>query len=117
MSKFFTGPNIIAGAGLTGAIVYFASRGNMFETHGAQNVANAYSRGGGSKTHLPGVATKRGEQSDTDDTRSRQENPRGIDTEYFKENQASQKSDEYKGGGAPFGKKLNEAAYGHKDGK
>jgi len=31
MSKgFFTGPNIAAGAALTGAIVYFASRGNMY---------------------------------------------------------------------------------------
>ena len=29
MSKFLTGPNIIAGAGLTGAIVYFATRENM----------------------------------------------------------------------------------------
>ncbi|GIZ49744.1 hypothetical protein CKM354_001277100 [Cercospora kikuchii] len=117
MSKFLTGPNIIAGAGLTGAIVYFATRENMFETHGTQNIANAYSRAGGSKTHAPGIATKLGEQSDAEDTRSRQENPKGVDTEYFKENHASQKSDAHKGGGAPFGKKLNEAAYGHEGGK
>ncbi|USW57473.1 hypothetical protein Slin15195_G107920 [Septoria linicola] len=116
MSKFFTVPNVAAAAGLTGAVVYFASRENVFNTHGAENVANAYSRGGGSTTHLPGVATKRGTPGDAADTRSPQENPKGIDTDYFKEHHAQQKAGEA-GGGAPFGKKLNEASYGHKDGK
>ncbi|EMF10298.1 uncharacterized protein SEPMUDRAFT_151282 [Sphaerulina musiva SO2202] len=117
MSKgFFTGPNIAAGAALTGAIVYFASRGNMYETHGAQNVANAYSRGGGTKTHAAGVATKLGEAGTTDETKVHQQDAKGIDTEYYKEHHAQQRIGE-PGGGAPFGKKLNEASYGHKEGK
>jgi hypothetical protein len=53
---------------------------------------------------------------DADNVVSPQLHPKGIDTEYFKEHHAQQKSNEA-GGGAPFGKKLNESAYGHKDGK
>lgn len=45
-----------------------------------------------------------------------QQDAKGIDTEYYKEHHAQQRIGE-PGGGAPFGKKLNEASYGHKEGK
>ena len=41
-------------------LLSFANQTNSLETFGTQNIANAYSRGGGSDTHLPGIATTRG---------------------------------------------------------
>ncbi|KAF7188165.1 hypothetical protein HII31_10450 [Pseudocercospora fuligena] len=115
MSKILTPLNAAIGAGVVGVIAYLGSkRTGPIETFGSQNIADRYSAGGASKTHAPAVATKRG--GDPDHVTSNQLNPKGIDTEHFKEHQAGQKAVE-SGGGAPFGKTLNESAYGHKGGK
>ncbi|KAK5122469.1 hypothetical protein LTR85_004053 [Meristemomyces frigidus] len=62
--------------------------GNLFETPGTKNIGDSWSRGGGSNTHTPGAATKRG---DKDMTVSTQENPKGIDTPHFQKTQNEQK--------------------------
>ncbi|KAK5132444.1 hypothetical protein LTR08_009055 [Meristemomyces frigidus] len=61
---------------------------NVFETSGAGNIGDAWSRGGGSKTSTPGAATKRGS---VDDTTTNQTNPSGVDTAHFKDRQSDQK--------------------------
>ncbi|KAK4546020.1 hypothetical protein LTR36_002157 [Oleoguttula mirabilis] len=65
--------------------------GNVFETPGTKNIGDSWSRGGGSNTHTPGAATKRG---DKDMTISSQENPKGVDTPQFQKTQNEQKPGE-----------------------
>ncbi|EME79975.1 uncharacterized protein MYCFIDRAFT_56530 [Pseudocercospora fijiensis CIRAD86] len=115
MSKILTPRNAAIGAGVVGVIAYLGSKRTApIETFGSQNVANRFSAGGASKTHTPAIATKLG--GDPDHVTSNQMNPKGIDSKHFKEHIVPQKAGE-SGGGAPFGKTLNESAYGHKDGK
>jgi hypothetical protein len=97
----------LAGAGVATAL--YLIPGNIFNTPGTKNVGSAWSRGGGSTSHSPAIATPLGHE---DQTRSNQIDPQGtlgpillpnksnlqlimvigLPTEHFKENQASQKS-------------------------
>ncbi|CAK4029523.1 Hypothetical predicted protein [Lecanosticta acicola] len=113
MSKFLTPRNAAIFAGVAGAAVFFlpsAKNAKPIETFGTQNIANAYSRGGGSHTHLPGVATPRG---NAEQTASSQINPKGIDTPHFIENVADQKAHDQAG----VKKMLNKSVYGQEKGK
>merc|ERR1711879_573687 len=75
-----------------GAVVAFfptsTPAGNVFETPGVRNIGARYSAGGGSTTHVPGVATKRG---DPESNTSPNETPTGVDTPFFQDRQAEQK--------------------------
>merc|ERR1711915_573959 len=92
MSGFFRPRNLaIAAGGLGAAVVFFPTStpaGNVFETPGVRNIGDIYSAGGGSTTHIPGVATKRG---DPESNTSPNETPTGVDTPFFQERQAEQK--------------------------
>ncbi|SMQ52150.1 unnamed protein product [Zymoseptoria tritici ST99CH_3D7] len=93
--SFFTPRNFAIGAGSVAAIAYIVPKltgGKPIETFGSQNIADRYSAGGGSKTHLPGAATPRGE-GNPDNVTSNQTNPKGVDTKHFKENHSDQKQD------------------------
>merc|ERR1711915_883824 len=92
MSGFFRPRNLaIAAGGLGAAVVFFPTStpaGNVFETPGVRNIGARYSAGGGSDTHIPGVATKRGDPSSKE---APNETPTGVDTPFFQERQAEQK--------------------------
>ncbi|KAL1302241.1 hypothetical protein AAFC00_002664 [Neodothiora populina] len=83
---------------------------NPFQTQATQNVTNRFSSGGGSDVHTPGVATKRGDASVTTND---QINPKGMNTEHYKELQADQRP----GKPGPFDKAFNKSNYGHEQGK
>ncbi|KAI5194960.1 hypothetical protein E4T39_08444 [Aureobasidium subglaciale] len=83
---------------------------NVFETQGSKNIGARWSAGGGSDVHTPGVATTRG---NAEDTQEKQDGPSGINTEHFKENQASQRPGEP----GPFDKAWNKSHYGTDKGK
>ncbi|KAI5201705.1 hypothetical protein E4T42_04277 [Aureobasidium subglaciale] len=83
---------------------------NVFETQGTKNIGARWSAAGGSDVHTPGVATTRGS---AENTQEKQDGPSGINTEHFKENQASQRPGEP----GPFDKAWNKAHYGTEKGK
>ncbi|EGP86283.1 unnamed protein product [Zymoseptoria tritici ST99CH_1A5] len=112
--SFFTPRNFAIGAGSVAAIAYIVPKltgGKPIETFGSQNIADRYSAGGGSKTHLPGAATPRGE-GNPDNVTSNQTNPKGVDTKHFKENHSDQKQDN-----SPAGKVWQNSMYGNDKGK
>ncbi|EME39221.1 hypothetical protein DOTSEDRAFT_47812 [Dothistroma septosporum NZE10] len=111
MSKLYRNAAIAAAAVGAGIFLIPSSKKSVpLETFATQNIANAYSRGGGSDTHLPGVATTRGK---AEETMSNQINPRGVDSKHFVENVADQKLDDKIG---PE-KALTKMAYGQEKGK
>ncbi|KAK4616275.1 hypothetical protein CLAFUW4_10346 [Fulvia fulva] len=113
MSKLYRNAAIAAAAVGAGIFLIPSSKKSVpLETFGTQNIANAYSRGGGSDTHLPGIATTRG-QGKAEETMSKQINPKGVDTKHFVENVADQKADDKSG---PE-KALTKMAYGQEKGK
>ncbi|KAF2429913.1 hypothetical protein EJ08DRAFT_679634 [Tothia fuscella] len=87
-----------------GAAVYFIP-GNVFSTPGTKNIGDAWSRGGGSTTHTPAISTPRGYAEKTE---SNQLNPKGIDTQHFKDNHASQRTDDT----TNAGKEMNRSLHG-----
>ncbi|RMY67684.1 hypothetical protein D0863_07624 [Hortaea werneckii] len=96
MSGFFRPRNLAIAAGGLGAVVVFfptsTPAGNVFETPGVRNIGARYSAGGGSTTHVPGVATKRGVGvGDPESNTSPNETPTGVDTPFFQDRQAEQK--------------------------
>ncbi|KAK7734555.1 hypothetical protein SLS57_000252 [Botryosphaeria dothidea] len=64
------------------------NKNNVFETPGTQNIADRWSAGGGTPTHTPAAATKRG---DPNHVVSPRENPADVTSKSFKENIASQR--------------------------
>ncbi|KAF2702953.1 hypothetical protein K504DRAFT_463966 [Pleomassaria siparia CBS 279.74] len=64
---------------------------NPYKTRGVQNIEDRFSSGGATATHTPGVATQRG--SPTSNESNAQDGHKGVGSEYFKENHASQKTD------------------------
>ncbi|GAB7332889.1 hypothetical protein MBLNU13_g04605t1 [Cladosporium sp. NU13] len=88
--------NIAIGAGAVGAVAFLFPRSikkvapmeNMFETQGVKNVGDRYAAQGGSNTHLPAVATPRG---DPENTISNQTHAKGIGSGTFEQTQADQK--------------------------
>ncbi|KAL9135914.1 MAG: hypothetical protein Q9175_002887 [Cornicularia normoerica] len=63
---------------------------NPFRTPGVQNIENRYSAGGGSKNHLPGAATKRG---DYDSVVGNTETAKGIGSPHHEAHYQGQKPD------------------------
>ena len=61
---------------------------NPFRTPAVQNIESRYSAGGGSQTHLPGAATKRG---DYDNVVPNIDSHKGVGTKHFQEKVADQK--------------------------
>merc|ERR1712014_43992 len=114
MSGFFRPRNLaIAAGGLGAAVVFFPTStpaGNVFETPGVRNIGDRYSAGGGSTTHIPGVATKRGDPSNNS---SPNETPTGVDTPFFQERQAEQKV----GTSGKLGSAYHAAHYGEANSK
>ncbi|KAF2084199.1 hypothetical protein K490DRAFT_68983 [Saccharata proteae CBS 121410] len=98
---------VVAGAlGLMYAVPKLSGdTSSVFETQASQAIGDRYSAGGGSTTHLPATATKRG---DPNNVVPRHNNPKGIDTEHFKENVSSQRPGEP----GPFDKSWNKTHYG-----
>ena len=61
MNGLFRPRNLAIVGGLAGAVYVVPSlMPNVFETQGTKNIGDRWSVGGGSNTHTPGVATKRG---------------------------------------------------------
>ncbi|MCJ1366290.1 hypothetical protein MMC16_005418 [Acarospora aff. strigata] len=81
----------------------------LFSTPGVQNIENRFSSGGGTKTHIPGAATKRG---DADNTVSSREGDHGIGSDKFREKVGEQKPDP-----SGFDKAWNKMNYGQDKGK
>ncbi|CZT18052.1 uncharacterized protein RCC_03890 [Ramularia collo-cygni] len=114
MSQFFSPRNVAIGVGLGGLLfaVPRVMEGKKIETFGSQNIAERYSAGGGTKTHLPGVATPRA--GDPDNESSRKMNGHtGIGTKAFKENHEDQKV----GDPGAIGKAWHQSQYGSDKGK
>ena len=63
---------------------------NPFRTPGVKNIEGRYSSGGGSKNHLPGAATKRGDYDSVD---GNTETAKGIGSPHHKDNYQGQKPD------------------------
>lgn len=63
---------------------------NPFRTPGVQNIENRYSAGGGSKNHLPGAGTKRG---DPDQVVGNTETDKGIGSPHHEAHYQGQKPD------------------------
>lgn len=63
---------------------------NPFRTPGVQNIEKRYSSGGGSKNHLPGAATKRG---DSDSVVGNTETAKGIGSPHHEAHIQGQKPD------------------------
>ena len=63
---------------------------NPFRTPGVQNIENRYSAGGGSKNHLPGAATKRGNSESVD---ANTETAKGIGSPHHEAHYQGQKPD------------------------
>ncbi|OJD31110.1 uncharacterized protein BKCO1_5200080 [Diplodia corticola] len=61
---------------------------NVFETPGVQNIGERWSAGGGTPTHTPATATRRGDPHDTESPR---DGPTSVNTEHFKEKLADQR--------------------------
>jgi len=88
--------NIAIGAGAIGAAVVLFPRSakkvapmdNIFETQGVKNVGDRYAAQGGTNTHLPAVATPRG---NSEDTSSNQTHHKGPGTGIFEQTHADQK--------------------------
>nr|POF18335.1 hypothetical protein CFP56_78336 [Quercus suber] len=105
--------NILIGAGVVGAAVFLFPRttakanpvGNVFDTPASQSVGDRYSAGGGSNTHLPGAATRRGDASQT---HSSQETHNGVGTPAFQDKHGDQKVIET----SSVGKAFHNAQYG-----
>nr|OQO24552.1 hypothetical protein B0A51_06801 [Rachicladosporium sp. CCFEE 5018] len=87
--------NLIVAAGVVGAGLFFFPRAaakvtpNAFETPGVKNIGDRYSAGGGTKTHLPGVATPRG---NAEAVTSNQETMNGVGTPAFEAKHGDLKS-------------------------
>ncbi|GAB7345245.1 hypothetical protein MBLNU457_3616t1 [Dothideomycetes sp. NU457] len=115
MSKLFGPRNaaILAMAGTVGYLFFptpASPTTNPFETQGSKNIGNRWSSGGGSDVHTPGAATKRGSYENTAEP---QQNPKGINTPHYQENQVSQRPGEP----GPFDKAWNKSHYGTEKGK
>ncbi|KAK5112932.1 hypothetical protein LTR62_003754 [Meristemomyces frigidus] len=113
--------NAAIGAVGIGAFFYLFPRtaakvpvGNVFETPAVKSVAARHSSGGGSDTHTPGVATQRGDASATV---SNQQNPKGVDTEHFKQNMTAQKVAGSEESNAFAGSAFYKAQYGQNNEK
>ena len=63
---------------------------NPFRTPGVQNIEKRYSSGGGSKNHLPGAATKRG---DHEAVEGNTETAKGIGSPHHEAHYQGQKPD------------------------
>lgn len=68
----------------------YTSLPNIFHTPGVANIENRYSSGGGSKSHTPGAATKRG---DPDHVEGNTANTQGIGSPKWQEQIGGQKPD------------------------
>ncbi|KAK4957759.1 hypothetical protein LTR66_000279 [Elasticomyces elasticus] len=115
MSGWLRPRNLVIGGGLLAAVLFVpkpeSMNVNIFQTPGQKNIGDAFSRGGGSDVHTPGVATPRGNADNISEPQSHQKGPR---SEHFQENQASQRPE---GTGTFDNKKFNQANYGADKGK
>ncbi|KAF2142098.1 uncharacterized protein K452DRAFT_270839 [Aplosporella prunicola CBS 121167] len=107
----------VMAVGATVGILYLVPKfsgnsSNVFETPGSKNIADRWSAGGGSTTHTPAAATRRGDPQDTE-SRAEQSARTGVDSEHFKEHLISQRPGEP----GPFDKNWNKAHYGTEKGK
>ncbi|KAK4954045.1 hypothetical protein LTR28_006354 [Elasticomyces elasticus] len=63
MSGWIRPRNLVIGGGLLAAVLFVpkpeSMKVNVFQTPGQKNIGDAFSRGGGSDVHTPGVATQR----------------------------------------------------------
>ncbi|KAI9880400.1 MAG: hypothetical protein M1830_003440 [Pleopsidium flavum] len=81
----------------------------IFRTPGVENIENRFSSGGGTKTHIPGAATRRG---DSENVSSGAQKDQGIGSDKFREKVGEQKPD-----GSGFDKAWNKMNYGQDKGK
>jgi len=102
-------PRNLAAAAVGVAGVLYLIPGNIFNTPATKGIGDAWSKGGGSTTHTPAIATPRGYAERTE---SNQVHAKGLDTEHFQENQASQRT----GSAGPLDKPWNQAYHGTNEG-
>lgn len=82
--------NLLLLGGSIGATYYFYLKYG-FRTPGVKAIEDRYTSGGGTDTHLPAVATKRGDPNNVDT--SRQQNAKGVNSKFFKEHVSDQKTE------------------------
>ncbi|KAL1635697.1 hypothetical protein SLS58_010135 [Diplodia intermedia] len=78
---------------------------NVFETPGVQNIGDRWSAGGGTPTHTPAGATKRGDPHHNESSR---DGSTSVNSEHFKDKHADQRHGEP----GPIAKAWNTAHYG-----
>ncbi|CAF9924808.1 MAG: hypothetical protein ALECFALPRED_002837 [Alectoria fallacina] len=102
---------LVAGIILVGAAYGIAEDilPNPFRSTGVENIEKRYSSGGGSKNHLPGAATKRG---DPDSVVGNTETAKGIGSPHHEAHIQGQKPDP-----SGFDKTWNRAQYNSDKGK
>ncbi|KAK3053200.1 hypothetical protein LTR09_005826 [Extremus antarcticus] len=86
---------------------------DTIETPAMKQIGDRHSAGGGTNTHTPAVATRRGESGDPSHNESNQVQMKGAGTVHFNEKVADQKVDTQTG---PE-KMLNKSYYGSENGK
>ncbi|KAF1824273.1 uncharacterized protein K489DRAFT_408671 [Dissoconium aciculare CBS 342.82] len=116
MAKLLSTRNIMIAGGVGAALYLFprtVAKVNPIQdgikTPGTEAIAQRFASGGGTTTHTPGFATKRG----TSEEIYTQSNPSGVKSQEFQDNHADQKKDDY---GAP-GRTWNKTQYGTDKGK
>ncbi|KAF2759271.1 hypothetical protein EJ05DRAFT_499685 [Pseudovirgaria hyperparasitica] len=116
MSRALLRPrNIAIAVGASLGAYYITSNYNPARTAGVKRIEDAYTKGGGTPTHLPAVATKLGDKDHITPPHETQGGGggSGVSSKNFKENLADQKT-------APqsaASKKFHEAMYGQDKGK
>ncbi|KAI9670386.1 MAG: hypothetical protein M1817_004429 [Caeruleum heppii] len=85
---------------------------SVFRTPGVKNIENAFSRGGGTKTHTPAIATKRGDSEHVTGGAANQDQKQGIDSTSFQNKFGDQKPKP-----GLMGKAYNTFVYGSENGK
>jgi len=102
---FLGGVAVLAGLQYTG----LNPISSILKTPGVQNIEHRYSSGGGSKDHLPGAATPRGNPDNVEGNTVKHQ---GVGSTAFGENISSQKPDP-----SGFDKAWNKNNYGAEKGK
>ncbi|KAK0265793.1 hypothetical protein LTR48_000200 [Friedmanniomyces endolithicus] len=122
MSGFLRPRNIAIVGGIGAALFLFPRTTaqispvtNIFETPAVKSVGDRHAAGGASNTHTTGVATKRGDSSNT---MSSQINPKGLDSASFQTDIREQKAGSASESSAfPGGEQLHKAVYGEGNAK
>ncbi|KAF1987689.1 hypothetical protein K402DRAFT_392493 [Aulographum hederae CBS 113979] len=103
--------NLLLAAGAVGAVVYMVP-GNIFHTPATKSVGERWSKGGGSDTHTPAMATPLGSAEQT--TPRSNIKAKGPGTPHFENSHGDQIPGQQP---TSIGKQWNQAHYGNDKGK